>query len=341
MASNVDIDIERLKEVCGRIVREGDLDSLTDRDIRRHAEREFGLEEKALDEKPYKKIIKETVSAVLEKLMQENEAKSEGEATHQQGEDAEDSCADKNETEDDENVADASLSDKDDHEDEDSHAVGGSDNETSSHSKRKPTETHSLSKPKRTKMSSNADKSVSAGSKKTIDNLKSYINKCGLRKVWSKELAGMNGTQQMRHLKKVLDDLGMEGRPTLEKCKKIKAKRELQAELAAMDQDNIIDGSEETPEQEVISRNRRGAARKKISYNVDQISDSEESDTNDEDDGEEDSEGEENGSADEVEESGSESDAYIEDRDSDRPNSNDNVSSDEEPTNNMNESNSD
>ncbi|KAJ1676798.1 hypothetical protein EV182_007483, partial [Spiromyces aspiralis] len=80
----------------------------------------------------------------------------------------------------------------------------------------------------------------------TIANLKSYINKCGVRKVWSKVLAGMGPSDQIRYLKKTLEDLGMVGRPTLEKCKKIKAKRELQAEIESIDTGNIIGGLDET-----------------------------------------------------------------------------------------------
>ncbi|KAJ2089937.1 hypothetical protein IW138_003067 [Coemansia sp. RSA 986] len=340
MTSNV--DIEKLKNVCEKIVREGDLDTLTDRNVRRFAEKEFSLEAKALDEKPYKKIIKETVSEVLERLKQESEANnSEDEEPEDEGIESDDN--DNSDGEDGDDAVSASSADGDE---DDDGAINKSDEEAKARAKRRPTEIQSPPKPKRVK-SSSSSKSISAGSKTSIDNLKSYVNKCGLRKVWSKELAGMNGAQQIRHLKKILEDLGMEGRPTVEKCKKIKAKRELQAELAAMNQDNVIDGIDETPEQEALLRNRRSAARKNISYNVDQISDSEESETNDDGAEAEGSEGgdgnSDNNEGSEVEEteSESESDAYIENNDSDEAKGKDNAGSDEESANNLEEGESD
>ncbi|KAJ1920553.1 hypothetical protein H4219_001252 [Mycoemilia scoparia] len=110
---------------------------------------------------------------------------------------------------------------------------------------------------------SGGEKKVSDKNSVTIANLKSYINKCGVRKVWSKVLAGMNAPEQIRHLKKFLEDLGMEGRPNLEKCKKIKAKRELQAEIDCMDTRNIIGSiNEKRPtlrEKQPFRANRRKA----------------------------------------------------------------------------------
>ncbi|KAJ2539085.1 hypothetical protein EV175_006387 [Coemansia sp. RSA 1933] len=291
------IDIENLKAVCEKIVREGDLDTLTDRVVRRFAETELSLEEKVLDEKPYKAIIKETVAAVVEKLTQENEANdSDGDSEEQQNKGAD---SDDNES---------------DEENMDSDSMDVSDSKTKASIKRKPTETQSPPKPKRAKATS-ANKDISAGSKTTIDNLKSYVNKCGLRKVWSKELIGMNAAQQIRHLKKLLEELGMEGRPTVEKCKKIKAKRELQAELAAMNEDDIINDLNDASEQEDLSsRKRRSVARKEISYNVDQVSDSEESEADNGDAGDEEAVGSDDDNNDnEVEETESESDAYTED----------------------------
>ncbi|KAJ1905522.1 hypothetical protein LPJ81_001877, partial [Coemansia sp. IMI 209127] len=324
-----------LKAVCERIVREGDLDMLTDRDVRRYAEKEFGLEEKALDEKPYKQLIKDAVAAVVEELTQENEANAKSSDKEQQNED---------EDEDDDDAVNGSYSGNESEEGD----MDASASETKARVKRKPAEMQPLPKSKRAKMPSTS-KDISAGSKTAIDNLKSYISKCGLRKVWSKELAGMNGAQQIRHLKKTLEDLGMDGRPTVEKCKKIKAKRELQAELVAMDQDNIIDDLNESSEHEMSSRKRRSVARKGMSYNVDQISDSEESDANDDEteaargseDGRDGDNNEDNDNG--VEETESESDAYTEDNDSDSGAAKGNADSDsdEAPANNPDEDESD
>ncbi|CAG8797260.1 15643_t:CDS:2, partial [Gigaspora rosea] len=76
---------------------------------------------------------------------------------------------------------------------------------------------------------------------KTIKELKAFILKCGVRKVWSRELAGCDSiSSQINRLNKILSDLGITGRPTLEKCKKVRQRRELEAELNSMDVGNII-----------------------------------------------------------------------------------------------------
>jgi len=57
----------------------------------------------------------------------------------------------------------------------------------------------------------------------------------------TKELAGIAESQQVRRLEEILREAGMEGRPTLEKCKAIKAQRELAQELSDIDPAAIID----------------------------------------------------------------------------------------------------
>ena len=46
---------------------------------------------------------------------------------------------------------------------------------------------------------------------------------------------------QKRKIKELLESKGLEGVPTLEKCKKLKIQRETDAEIAALDLNNIID----------------------------------------------------------------------------------------------------
>ena len=46
---------------------------------------------------------------------------------------------------------------------------------------------------------------------------------------------------QKRKIKELLEAKGLEGVPTLEKCKKLKIQRETDAEIAALDLNNIID----------------------------------------------------------------------------------------------------
>ncbi|KAL1917325.1 uncharacterized protein VTP21DRAFT_4981 [Calcarisporiella thermophila] len=76
----------------------------------------------------------------------------------------------------------------------------------------------------------------------SIKRLKGYINKCGVRKIWSKELAGIESPRsQIKKLKQMLADLGIEG--TNQKCKKIREMRELQAEREALNIENVIEES--------------------------------------------------------------------------------------------------
>ncbi|PIA18118.1 hypothetical protein COEREDRAFT_80051 [Coemansia reversa NRRL 1564] len=273
-----EIDVDALKKVCNRIVREGDLDSLTDRTVRRNAEKELGLTQKTLDEQPYKQLVKDTVSKVLESLTKV-----------QQGSEDDGDVSDKDDTETSDNHVNnggpaKSTEENSNSEIEDEYSdVMDEEPGPQSRSKKRDTSDSLPAPHKRAKTTVSSENGAAKGSASTIANLKSYINKCGLRKTWSKELGGMNGTQQVRHLKKMLLDLGMEGRPTLEKCKQIKAKRDLQAELDAMDQDNII-GDEDSVPQAELARSRRRAASKKVAYNVDHVSDSEEEGDDEKDD---------------------------------------------------------
>jgi hypothetical protein len=74
----------------------------------------------------------------------------------------------------------------------------------------------------------------------TIDRLKTYIFKCGVRKVWKKELDGLSTKQSIARLDEILRSLGMEGRPTLEKCSAIKERREFEEELKAVESNAVL-----------------------------------------------------------------------------------------------------
>ncbi|KAJ3893438.1 hypothetical protein GG344DRAFT_74998 [Lentinula edodes] len=68
----------------------------------------------------------------------------------------------------------------------------------------------------------------------TIKRLKSLINACGVRKVWSKVFKDISDSpsRQIALLRKMLADLGMTGRLSMDQAKSIKEKRELASELA-------------------------------------------------------------------------------------------------------------
>ncbi|XP_047215523.1 HIRA-interacting protein 3, partial [Girardinichthys multiradiatus] len=76
---------------------------------------------------------------------------------------------------------------------------------------------------------------------KAVVRLKRYIALCGVRRNYKKLLDGCRSTRsKVAVLKKELEDLGVHGNPSIEKCKKIRLKREEAQELAELDVDNII-----------------------------------------------------------------------------------------------------
>ncbi|KAF7965376.1 hypothetical protein HWV62_44099 [Athelia sp. TMB] len=53
-----------------------------------------------------------------------------------------------------------------------------------------------------------------------VKRLKSYVNACGVRKVWAKEFQNLDKpSQQIKRVKEILAELGMDGRPSMEKAK--------------------------------------------------------------------------------------------------------------------------
>ncbi|KAI9456107.1 hypothetical protein F5148DRAFT_1324351 [Russula earlei] len=65
----------------------------------------------------------------------------------------------------------------------------------------------------------------------TIKRLKSLVVACGVRKQWARELDGLNANAQITYIRKILRDLGMVGRLSLEQAREIRARRELAQEL--------------------------------------------------------------------------------------------------------------
>lgn len=65
-----------------------------------------------------------------------------------------------------------------------------------------------------------------------IKRLQSWLVKCGIRKVWSKELSKCDTSREkIKHLKAMLSDAGMEGKYSNEKAAKIKEDREFAKDL--------------------------------------------------------------------------------------------------------------
>ncbi|PLW13707.1 hypothetical protein PCANC_13992 [Puccinia coronata f. sp. avenae] len=68
-----------------------------------------------------------------------------------------------------------------------------------------------------------------------IKKLKSFVVACGVRKQWKREFQNFpTKKQQIQHLTKILEGLGMTGRMSMAKAKEIKARRDLEAEVSEL-----------------------------------------------------------------------------------------------------------
>lgn len=101
-----------------------------------------------------------------------------------------------------------------------------------------------------------------------IKRLQSWLLKCGIRKLWHRELEPYSTPKEkIKHLRGMLEDVGMTGRYSAEKAKQIKEQRELKAELEAAkefndqwghEQDDDEDGEGEEKRSEEGAAQRRG-----------------------------------------------------------------------------------
>ena len=98
-----------------------------------------------------------------------------------------------------------------------------------------------------------------------IKRLQGWLIKCGIRKMWYKELAPYDTPKaKIRHLKEMLAEAGMTGRYSQEKATEIKEARELKADLEAVQDGAKLWGkgeSEEEEQEEGQSRPKRRLAR--------------------------------------------------------------------------------
>ncbi|PSN64412.1 hypothetical protein BS50DRAFT_611748 [Corynespora cassiicola Philippines] len=89
-----------------------------------------------------------------------------------------------------------------------------------------------------------------------IKRLQGWLIKCGIRKVWSKELAKCDtAKEKIRHLKGMLKDAGMDGKYSNEKAARIKEEREFAKDLEEIKQGELAWGKKE--EAEPAGRPRR------------------------------------------------------------------------------------
>lgn len=111
---------------------------------------------------------------------------------------------------------------------------------TDSKAKAKP-----KAKPKTTKAAAKATKDETPDEAE-IKRLQGWLLKCGIRKQWSRILAQYDAPKaKIKHLKEMLKDAGMDGRYSEQKANAIKERRELEADLEAVQQGNKQWGNEE------------------------------------------------------------------------------------------------
>jgi len=135
------------------------------------------------------------------------------------------------------------------------------DSESSSKSKSRKKTSRSTKKSKstgtkrtRTKSKGASNNIIKCGSEEievdekdavTIEKLKKFVRECGCKKIWSKEFSGCTTANSIiKILKNMLRDLGIEGKPSLAKCKAIATRRELLKDCEELNTNVIYDRSE-------------------------------------------------------------------------------------------------
>lgn len=101
-----------------------------------------------------------------------------------------------------------------------------------------------------------------------IKRLQGWLVKCGIRKMWARELAPYDTPKaKIKHLKGMLKDAGMEGRYSLEKAKRIKEERELKDDLEMVQEGakrwgtgEAEDGSEQERPRRRLAQGRKSLA---------------------------------------------------------------------------------
>lgn len=94
------------------------------------------------------------------------------------------------------------------------------------------------------------DKPVDANADE-IKRLQGWLVKCGIRKMWFRELAPYETPKlKIQHLKEMLSDAGMTGRYSIERANQIRSQRELKADLEAVQEGDRQWGKGESDDEE-------------------------------------------------------------------------------------------
>lgn len=100
-----------------------------------------------------------------------------------------------------------------------------------------------------------------------IKRLQGWLAKCGIRKVWGKELKPFETSKaKINHLKQLLADVGLTGRYSNEKAAQIKEARELAADIEAVQEGNERWGKNDDEEDAESGRPKRRLVRGAQNY---------------------------------------------------------------------------
>lgn len=124
--------------------------------------------------------------------------------------------------------------------------------------------------PTKTKKASKAKDEDISPDQAEIKRLQGWLIKCGIRKLWGKELAPYDTPKaKIKHLKGMLEDAGMTGRPSQEKANQIREERELKADLEMIQQGAKQWGANSDEEQDgdaAKPRHRLSRARQSLAF---------------------------------------------------------------------------
>ncbi|KAI9197428.1 uncharacterized protein BJ171DRAFT_570665 [Polychytrium aggregatum] len=269
------VDNSALRAAIRSIIRTGDPSSLTIRMIKRQAEQKLGLDENHLDEPRLKADIKAWVAQCMEDASDQEDSSADRDVARSAETEPEPDEADpkqhraKNGTpetkaiiqknakvarpSDDKQQQESRENSGQDESASDGYGMEESDDDSSqgkadTRKRREAPGSEAAEKKKRQRKSKAGEASteISEQQAATIRNLQNYVGKCGVKKFWAREYAGMNGAERIRRLKEILKELGIEGRPTLSQCEKIKKKIEWQKEQESLDLSNIIESGTRT-----------------------------------------------------------------------------------------------
>ncbi|KAG1375978.1 hypothetical protein G6F61_008001 [Rhizopus arrhizus] len=298
------------------LIDKSDLSVLTPKQIRHDLEEHYGLDRDTLRQEPWKTMIGELIdNCVTKKLEQKEKVKETTGKKRDTSPKKRKSSMDDDKKEDKAprkraKKAETIISDEDEVEEEFMASEEEDDKEKKEESERDEedenedsVETNVVKSKKQAANVSVKGKPYSAKNEETIKRLKGFINKCGVRKVWSRELAGCNSARaEINRLQTILKELGVEGRPSNEKCQAVKRERELKKEFESLDTSNIIKDDDEEEESNSRRTRRRNATQKR-NYKLDELSESEGQEENDDDEENDEEESEEGDEGNDEEES--------------------------------------